>query len=273
MPKIKIINNSDIKKEKSFDPVFFVGKNKIIDKYQDFFKGKQKKKFLDVVKVQLPEEIKEDDLIFRHIGITFNIRIATKNKLNKGKFLVFNIIDQNYTKEFILWFFSQKEIQNYLSLFTKGNIIAFLPMSIFKKLDIIYPTKVGQSLTSVNITARSEFKEVIKRYFEEYRKNIKEKNYLSASFLVGSICEAMLYQFLRDNGVKKRFLDRKMYGELLEIIGMMNLDIMNIDDFKKVKNFRNLIHPKNALKNIDNISNLEKEIEPTFNKIIKNFGI
>lgn len=273
MIQIKTVENNDIKKHRTFDANFFINKDEIVNKYQNFFKNKQKKKFLDVVKVELPEKIKKGDLIFRHVGVILNMEIATKNELNEGRFLVLDIIDQNYTKDFILWFFSQKEIQNYLFLFTKGNIIIIIPMEIFKKLDIIYPTKVGQGLTSVNITARSEFKEIIKKYLSEYRKNIKQENYLSASFLVGSICEAILYQFLKDNGVKEKYLKGKMYGSLIEIIEIMNLDVMNIEDFKKVKDFRNFIHPKNALKNIDNISNLEKEIEPTFNRIIKNFGI
>ena len=47
----------------------------------------------------------------------------------------------------------------------------------------------------------------------------------------------------------------------------------NLEDFKKIKGFRNFIHPEKALENIDRISDLEKEIEPTFNKIIKNYGI
>ncbi|MCB0486721.1 MAG: hypothetical protein KDC47_11040, partial [Flavobacteriaceae bacterium] len=169
--------------------------------------------------------------------------------------------------------FSQKVIQNYLSLFVTGNIIAFLPKRAFDDLFIIKPQKIGQSLDSVNITARSEFKVIIKKYFAEYQKNINTGNFVSASFLAGAICEAILYQFLRDKGVKKKFLERKMYGDLLEIVEIMDLKIMNFQEFKKLKKFRNLIHPKNALNNINKIDDLEKEIEVTFNQIIKNFGI
>ncbi len=53
----------------------------------------------------------------------------------------------------------------------------------------------------------------------------------------------------------------------------MNLEIMNLEDFKKINKFRNLIHPTNALKNPDKIHDLETNIEPIFNNIIKNFGI
>ena len=273
MSKIKIIKLSEILKYEVFDADFFIKKEKVISKYKDFFKKKDIKKFLDVVQIKRPKIIKKEDLVFQNRGFNFLLKIAEEEKENKAMFFVFEIKNEQYTKEFILWFFSQKEIQDYLSLFAKGSAINFLPSSFFAKLDIIYPQNITQNLNSIDISVNSEFKDVIRIYFKEYQISLKQGNFLSASFLVGSISEAILYQFLLDNKVKKKFLERKMFGELLEIIGIMNLKIMNLEDFKKVNKFRNLIHPKNALKNINKIYNLETEIEPIFNRIIKNFGI
>jgi len=273
MAQIKIISSLEIKKDRTFDSEYFVKKEKIISKYNKFFQNKTSKKFLEVVNIKYPKEIKQDDLVFHNKGVRFFLEVSKEDKENKGRHIVFEIKDTSFSKQCILRFFLQKEIQNYLSLFTKGNIITFLPRTAFNELKVISPTKINQNLDSVNIFVNSEFKEIIKVYFNEYQKNLEQGNYLSASFLVGSISEAILHQFLLDKGVKKKFLKNKMFGQLLEIIGIMNLEIMNLEDFKKIKKFRNLIHPNNALKNIDKMHDWEKEIEPTFNRIIKNFGI
>lgn len=212
-------------------------------------------------------------MIFINKGINFSLQKAEESKENTARKFIFKIIDSSYTQEFIFWFFEQIPIQEYLSLFSRGNIISFLPKTAFEELEIIAPQKINENFLCVNIGTNSEFKEVIQQYFSEYQSNIKSGNYLSASFLVGGICEAILYQYLIDKGVKKKLLERKMYGELLEIIQIMDLKIPNFDDFVKIKKFRNLIHPKNAMSNIDNIGSLEKEVESTFNRIIKSFGI
>ena len=68
-------------------------------------------------------------------------------------------------------------------------------------------------------------------------------------------------------------MGRKTYGQLIEIIEIANFDIYNLDDFKKIQDFRNNIHPNRALNHMDTLENMEQEIEPTFNRIIENFGI
>jgi len=271
MVQIKKINSNEVTQDHLLDADYFIKKKRILENYNSFFGWRTRKKFLNIIKISFPRTIKHGDIVFYNKGVNFKLEVANTEKENTSRFFIFEIIDGNYTSDFILWFFSQKEVQDYLSLFVKGNIIAFLPKSAFNDLDIILPTKIGQNLDAVNITANSEFKEIIKKYLEEYRKNLQQSNFLSASFLVWSICEAILYQFLLDKGVKKQYLENKMLGQLLEIVGITNLDIMNLEDFKTIKDFRNLIHPKNSLKNINKFYSLEREIEPTFNRIIKNF--
>ncbi len=273
MPQIKTISLKELDQNKNLEPELLIKKEKIIQEYKLFFKGQILKNLLDVIQITFPKTIKKGDLVFQNRGINFNLKISEVEKENKARLMVFKIKDETYTASFIIWFFSQKEIQNYLSLYSQGNLISFLPKKALEELQIILPTKSEQNLKSVNITSMSEFKEIIKKYYEEYQRSITQKNFLSASFLVGSICEAILYQFLRDKGVKKQLIKGKMYGNLIEILEIRGDDIMNLEDFKKIRTFRNLIHPKNALKNINNISIMEKEIEFTFNKIIKNFGI
>lgn len=273
MAKVFTTKSAKVIESSSLDAELLQKRDRILKKYNSFFWNKRTREFNKVIKIYYPKEIKIGDIVFRNKGINFNIEISDQNKENKNRYFIFQIIDQNYTKDFILWFFIQSEIQEFLSLYSKWNIIAFLPRKALDELKILLPDKVWQNFKAVNITANSPFKDVIRVYYSEYRNNIKVWNYLSASFMVWAICEAILHQYLVDKWVKEKYLDRKMYGDLLDLIDGLGYGIMNIEDFKKIRDFRNLIHPKKLMNDLSKIPQLEWEIDQTFNRIIKNFWI
>ncbi len=230
-------------------------------------------KFLDVIEIKCPKIINIWDLVFHNKGFNFKLEIASEQRENKSRFAVFKIINDSYSPDFILWIFDQKEVRKYLEKFRRGAFIPYLPLSSFEGLKISPPGKSEQNLTAVNITVESEFWDLIKIYLWEYRNSLKQQNYLSASFMAWAICEAIVYRFLLDKGVKKKLLEKKMFGQLIEITEIMNLEIMNLEDFKKIKEYRNLIHPSNALENKRKIREIEREIARTFDRIVSNFGI
>jgi len=272
--KYTIEKYSEMLNDGRMDAEFHIKKIRILKKYRRFIGQHRKKEFLKVVEIKTPSEIKKGDLVFKNRGMSFTLEIAEEDIDNsRRRDFVFKIKDPSFSKQYILWYFNRKEIKDYLSLYAKGQVIIYIPVQVFEKLEIIKPRKIEHNLNAVNISINSRFGKIVKKYLNEYTSNIKNENYLSASFLVGAICESILYQYLIDKGVDEKHLERKTYGQLIEIIEIANFNIDNLDDFKKIQDFRNNIHPNRALNHMDTLENMEQEIEPTFNRIIENFGI
>ena len=271
MPQISLIKKAEIEKAKRFDSEFLIKNNKITKNYENLI---EENYFIleDILEFGKPDFFSKGDLVFSNFGIEFKLEIVEKPIENKFRRNLINIKNNTISKEYLLWWFNKKEVQDYISLNSTGNILKNISLSKIKKLKINMPTKFKQNLNCVNITLRSEFKEIVKLYYKEYL-NIKDENFFSCCFLSRAICEAILHQFLVDMKIKKKFLEKKMFGQLLEIIEMNNYKIMNFDEFKNIQKYGNLIHPQNANKNFDKIGTYQKEIKKDFDKIIKSFGI
>lgn len=267
------MNTIDFKTLQKYNK-FNVNFYKAIDEYKKFILNEKVISFLDIADILIPDTIYNNDLVFKNKGSSFKFEFSNKEIKNKQKYFVLKSKNSNFSESYLLWFLNHKEIQEYIKVYANGSIIFSVNQKVFDDLEVIYPTKKKYINQSVVITNDSKFKDVIKIYLKEYQINIKYQNYLSASFLVGSICEALLYTMLRDSGLSENDLKGKKFGNLLEFIKVRDLEEnIKIDDFKKINNFRNLIHPERAFNDIEKIYSLEKEIEPIFNRIIKTFGL
>ncbi len=263
----KIISNKNIR----LDVKYYQS----IKKYEFFLKNKKICKFTNIVDITIPHKIKKDDLVFHNKGNSFKLEFAKQDIQNSNNNLVLKSKDNIFSESYISWYLSNDEIKNYLMLFSRGNVIFYISKNVFTNLYIIYPSNKEYPKTEVTIQNNSKFKEVIKIYLNEYNKNIEIENYLSASFLVGAICEALLYEILLDSGLSNNDLSNKKTVQLLDYIKIRGIDIDTkiLNDFKEINKKRNLIHPERASKDIDKIYNLEKDIEPIFNRIVKEFGL
>ena len=272
MAQISNIKYSEVLEARRFDAEFNSKRENIEEQYKSILENNSFS--LDsIVNISSPKEIQKDSLILKNLGVNLKLEIIDKNIENKfGSYNLIEIKYENFSKEYLLWWFSKKEVQDYISLFSKGNIIQKVPISEIKKLKINSPTKFDQGLKCVNITLNSEFKEIVKLYYKEYLE-IRNSHFFASSFLARAICEAILHQFLLDKKIKKKFLEKKMFGQLLEIIEMNNYNIMNLQEFKNIKKYGNLIHPENANKNISKIEDYKNKIQSDFDKIIRSFGI
>ena|GEM_PF-4938636 len=270
---IELVNLKKIKSDKNIrlDVKYYQS----IKEYKLFLKNKKTIKFTNIVDILIPKEIKKDDLVFHNKGNNFKLEFAKIDIENKNNKLVLKSKNSKFSESYISWYLSQEEIKTYFKQFTTGNIIFYINKNAFNNLDIVYPKAKKYDKTEVTINNDSKFREVIKIYLNEYNKNIDIENYLSASFLVGAICEALLYEILLDSGLSNNDLSNKKTVQLLEYIKIRDVDIDNkiLNDFKEINKKRNLIHPERASKEIDKIYSLEQEIEPIFNRIVKEFGL
>ena len=252
-----------------------INENRILVAYKNFLAGSETVKINGLIKVTSTPTIKKGELYYKGIYAGyFGVRIAEKNRTIKSKFYRIDILNKQISKNYLIWYLNQKPIQNYLSLFVKGNIIPFLPRKDFLELKIKLPTKKHYPKipeTSIKIT--SDYRKVLERFYQEYENNKKYNNLFSCGVLAGAICETILLEYLIEAGVKEKLLERKMFGQLIEIAEIKDLDDFPLEDFKKIKKIRNNIHP-NVVKG--NFLTIDKDIInnlKSFDKIIAHFGI
>lgn len=259
----------ELEKYNRFDTKFYTA----LDNYKKFIKNKKTIKFLDAVSLEIPKTIKKNDLVFYNRGNNVRFKFALKEIENKYNYTVLRSKNNKFSESYISWYLSIDTIKEYIKTYISGSVVVSMNKDALANLEILYPDKKRYEKTTVTIENESKFKEIIKIYLREYHENIKIENYLSASFLVGSICEAILYQLLLDNGVRESIVKNKTFGQLIDFAIIKSIEDFNEGEFKKIQEFRNMIHPENMLRKIEKVSDIEKEIENTFQNIIKKFGL
>lgn len=241
--------------------------------YEKLINDKETVLLSDIVKAKHVKQIAKGDLVIQNKYFSdLKAYIAQENQ--KKQAVVFSLKNSKFTKAYLLWFFSRKQVIDYLGLFKLGDVISYIPLSAILDLQVPYPNKKSYVSQEVIIRSSNRYRNVIHDYFyKEYLVNVKQKNFISSFVLAGAICEAILSYLLLEHDVKKGHIKGKTLGALISFVEIENfLDKEIILKFKLISQSRNHIHA-NKLLNNPNLKELYSTTNKNLDKIIEEFGI
>ena len=247
------------------------------------FDGCEKLPFHKFVQRINIEEIKHGDIIIKSIhdgSLSISIYNGNSSKPIFGSF--FRILDKRISAEYLIWFFSQVEIKNYLGIHATGGVINRIPLQVLYDVFIPIPkiinSKQKKNKTILSKKQESPVREIIRNFYQDYQENLNANRLETAIILAGAICEAILYEALIEEGVPEKILSQnKTLGTLLEFAEIKELNKLlkvNLTHFENIKQQRNkTIHIGSSIKRLENGEIINKEVFNDFDHIIKNFGI
>lgn len=259
---------------------------KVVKNYEDFMKKFHCKKYSFSEKFYLTRrfEGKAIEVKVYFSEITFDIVSQIKNDKLLYSYIVQREDNSEISLEQLNWFLTTTEVQNFLKLqIAEGSFIPRLKNQVFETLEIPI-SKVSfskRNLKEVDFQIFNSYKLLLSKYFREYKKCFKDKNFMACTSLSGSICELILFQLLTEQkSVAKSTIHEKGLGTLILYAKMLELDLVykfDMKPFEKINKIRNkIIHPSNTIK--QDIENIETIINPivldeNLNRIFINFGI
>lgn len=215
--------------------------------------------------------ISEKDIEYR--GTTFPIMVD-KEWVEKG-----------VTTNYLLWFFSQDFVIDYLKSCLRGTIIARVPLKELYELKFPLPAfnvegeveVVESPLKELELFKQaSPVRSVLNHFLVDYQFSREQANYRTAAILAAAFCEALLYQLLLDNGVEMKFLEADNSLDMDKIINYVQLQKLDdeldfsINHFIEVQSNRNrALHSNPSLKESEQ---LREDDFHGMNEIIKRFG-
>lgn len=274
-----IQNKSKALEKFGLDPDVAIDIGKFRKTYHKFLSNTETVKLKSILFFERVDSVKKGDLVIDNYYFK-NLRVwIVSEEEESTKRKTFNkviIKDKRISAEYLLWCLSQKSILDYLSLFAKGTVISSIPISAIKEIEIPIPKrKITSTVKKIEIPSGGQYKEAIRNnLLNEYKKCRENKLILSALVIAGSIAEALLSEYLIEEGVKKKLLERKTLGGLIDFFEVReNANKKVVQQFRELAKARNHIHINELIKkgNVD-----EKWAESafvSFNNIIKEFGI
>ncbi len=246
------------------------------------FKNQKRLNFSIAVDFNIESVIEKGTLCYNRLpnsGIRFYI--ANKTLINNKTIYKVNILDNRITANYLIWFLSHKEVQNYLSLFGVGAVFTYISFDSFHNIDIPLPknnNKVVVKSEGVEIKSKNPFRELLDIYYKEFRDNYSEANYMTAAVLSGAIAETLLHNFLLEIGLAQKLLERKTLGGIIDLTEAYLIDRgitdFPLNHFKDIQQLRNsAIHPALAKNKIQPDNEISKTDFDCFNHIVKYFGL
>ncbi|EGS6501264.1 hypothetical protein I9F74_004661 [Vibrio parahaemolyticus] len=225
----------------------------------------------------------QGNLIFRRLD---------KPKLAKYGFIPFVVSakgkELGITEEYLQWFFTHESLSEYWNDVAIGGVLRRIPRKVLLNTTVPIPrNKITGSIKSeINVT--SPFRDYVKTFYEQYRTNLKHEQYRTnlkheqystCAILAGVISEAILYQLLLENDVKRSLLDKDNglgLGKLVTYVELLQLDKsleLNLQHFKAINKLRNSsVHFGKVLRDKE-VKTVTKADLTVFDEVVKQFGI
>ncbi|EME0096452.1 hypothetical protein VXI05_004561 [Vibrio parahaemolyticus] len=216
----------------------------------------------------------QGNLIFRRLD---------KPKLAKYGFIPFVVSakgkELGITEEYLQWFFTHESLSEYWNDVAIGGVLRRIPRKVLLNTTVPIPrNKITGSIKSeINVT--SPFRDYVKTFYEQYRTNLKHEQYSTCAILAGVISEAILYQLLLENDVKRSLLDKDNglgLGKLVTYVELLQLDKsleLNLQHFKAINKLRNSsVHFGKVLRDKE-VKTVTKADLTVFDEVVKQFGI
>ena len=216
-----------------------------------------------------------------HGNLTF--RKLDKPKLARYGFIPFILsnksIELGITEEYLQWFFTHDCLSDYWNEVAVGGLLRRIPRKVLLNTIVPVPKNkiIGKIKSEIEVT--SPFRSYVKTFYEQYRINMKHGQYSTCAILAGVISEAILYQLLLENDVKKSLLDKDNglgLGKLVTYVELLQLDQtlgLNLQHFKEINKLRNSsVHFGNVLRK-NKVAIVTKKDLIVFDEVVKQFGI
>ncbi|MGS0824539.1 hypothetical protein ACVBIO_01885 [Shewanella sp. 0m-8] len=213
----------------------------------------------------------------------FIFRRLDKPKLSKYSVIPFVLskkgIDLGITEEYLQWFFTHDCLSEHWNDVAIGGVLRLIPTKILLNTIVPIPkNKITGSIKS-EIAVTSPFCDYIKTFYEQYRINFKHEQYSTCAILAGVISEAILYQLLLENDVKRNLLDNDSslgLGKLVTYLELLQLDKsleLNLQNFKAINKLRNSSVHFGKARRAKEVRTIIKSDLRVFDEVVKQFGI
>lgn len=238
----------------------------------------------DAISISPAKQVTAGDLILKSgVNGDLDIFIAKEPSTPRHHSLTKSvaILDKRISKSDVIYFLSQDAVLNYVQCFAVGTIFTTINNETLYKLDI--PLSAGIKHEQISNTKirinQSDFKVLLRNYYQQYVSCIESGEFMMASIVAGAIAETYLYNFLKTVGMPEDSIDKQTLGGLINLTKafLINSEITDfpINHFAEVQKNRNFaVHPKLAF---DRMSSTSKELGihdfNGFNQIIKYFGL
>jgi len=280
------VNINQIKKSSTFLVKYHLDIEPINKRYQNLLykqmKDSNKVPFNKLTSRVQNKELEKGDIIIKNYpdgSLVFEI--AKKTAKEKPNWIKYRVIDNRVSPEYLLWFFSKKEVLEYLSLHATGAVIRRIPSQVIDGILIPIPKVINGKSKKSKVTftnSNSLIRQIIQNFYLDYQENLNMNRFDTAIILAGAICEAILYESLLEVGVPEKILSQnKTLGHLIEYAQIKEFDKIfgiNLTHFESIKQQRNkTIHIGSAIKRLENGELIDKLSFKDFDNIIKHFGI
>lgn len=234
-------------------------------------------KLLDIIYLKNKEREEVWDIVLTlWYNWYLNIYKSKKNKKSNWFKSFISIKDKRFSYSYLMWYFSQEVVKNYVRVFSKSNTLSRIKLRDF--IEILVP------IPKENLALDLKQREVIEEYYMEYNSTYREWNIISSIALAWWIIETLLVSILLNNWVSKAILEKKMIGQLLEFTEILKVfenqyylsnwkkeNILEL--FRNVQKARNKIHSWVLRKDIWKSKNEILEWLKNFDKIILYYGL
>ena len=161
-----------------------------------------------------------------------------------------------------------------------GSVILRIPETTLDVLPVPVPKQSSSKANSKEIVLRrkgDEFRKLVDGLYKDYRLNMEHRRYRTSIILAGAMSEAILYQLLLDQEVRKGLLEKDNslgFGRLIKYVQLLRLDeevgvpLNHLMDLQGKRN--RAVHTGSA--KIDH-SDFKRSDLDCFDHIVRHFGI
>lgn len=138
--------------------------------------------------------------------------------------------DVKITPRYMLWFFSQQFVGEYLMERATGAVFLRVPKSVIYDLPVPIPRAVTRQMNKKELVLKrknDDFGSHLERFYNDYVFNIRSERYHTAVILAGALAEMIIFQSLIDQGVDRKLLeeDRNLgLGKMLTYLKLLKLE-------------------------------------------------
>jgi hypothetical protein len=184
------------------------------------------------------------------------------------------------TQAYLSWYLTQDVVANYLVENATGAVMVRVPRKFLYAVPVPLPASVTKIKTVTEfsvVKTNNRFSQIIGELHSDYRLNVDNQRYRTATVLAGAICEIILYQLLVEHGVNPKLLKddhglgiNKMldYIRVLKIHETPGFPISQLEELRKKRNGAwhagLLVNAEQEL--------TEQDLQP-INPVIKYFGL
>lgn len=238
-----------------------------------------------VVKVRAGEMIPNGSLVVMASGDRrLRLKILDRDTPHKSfsEPLVLNefATEHKVTPAYLHWYLSQPDVSTYLVENAAGAVFVRVPRKFLHAVPVPLPASVKKIKTVTEfavVKTNNRFSQIIGELHSDYRLNVDNRRYRTATVLAGAICEVILYQMLVEHGVNPKLLkDDHGLGinKMLDYVRVLKIDetpgfpISQLEELRKKRN--SALHAGLLVNANQELT--EEDLQP-INPVIKYFGL